>query len=76
MEVAAVAHWHNKFVEHDGRESTYTGIPRIEGVDICGLREAAEDATFVLKTDAELTLPEHGELKRALDRFLAKSCTL
>ncbi|WP_400204563.1 nitrogenase component 1 [Methanomethylophilus alvi] len=43
MEVAAVAHWHNRFVEHNGRESTYTGIPRIEGVDICGLREAAED---------------------------------
>ena len=40
------------------------------------LREASEDAAFVLKTDAELTLPEHGELKRALDRFLAKSCTL
>ena len=40
------------------------------------LREAAEDAAFVLKTDAELTLPEHGELRKALDRFLAKSCTL
>lgn len=40
------------------------------------LREASEDAAFVLKTDAELTLPEHGELKKALDRFLAKSCTL
>ena len=40
------------------------------------LREASEDAAFVLKTDAELTLPEHGELRKALDRFLAKSCTL
>ena len=40
------------------------------------LREAAEDAAFVLKTDAELTLPEHAELRKALDRFLAKSCTL
>ena len=40
------------------------------------LREAAEDAAFVLKTDAGLSLPEHGELRKALDRFLAKSCTL
>ena len=40
------------------------------------LREAAEDAAFVLKTDAELTLPEHAELRKALDHFLAKSCTL
>ena len=40
------------------------------------LREAAEDAAFVLKTDAGLSLPEHAELRHALDRFLAKSCTL
>ncbi len=40
------------------------------------LREAAEDASFVLKTDAALSLPEHAELRKALDRFLAKSCTL
>ena len=40
------------------------------------LREAAEDAAFVLKTDAGLSLPEHAELRKALDRFLAKSCTL
>lgn len=40
------------------------------------LREAAEDAAFVLKMDAGLSLPEHGELRKALDRFLAKSCTL
>lgn len=40
------------------------------------LREAAEDAAFVLKTDAALSLPEHAELRKALDRFLAKSCTL
>ena len=40
------------------------------------LREAAEDAAFVLKTDAGLTLPEHAELRKALDHFLTKSCTL
>ena len=40
------------------------------------LREAAEDASFVLKTDAGLALPEHAELRKALDHFLAKSCTL
>ena len=40
------------------------------------LREAAEDAAFVLKTDAALSLPEHTELRHELDRFLAKSCTL
>lgn len=40
------------------------------------LREAAGDAAFVLKTDAALSLPEHAELRHALDRFLAKSCTL
>ena len=40
------------------------------------LREAAEDAAFVLKTDAGLSLSEHAELRHALDRFLAKSCTL
>ena len=40
------------------------------------LREAAEDAAFVLKTDAALALPEHAELRHELDRFLAKSCTL
>ena len=40
------------------------------------LKEAAEDASFVLKTDAGLTLPEHAELRKALDHFLTKSCTL
>ena len=40
------------------------------------LREAAEDAAFVLKTDAGLTLPEHAELRKALEHFLMKSCTL
>lgn len=40
------------------------------------LREAAEDAAFVLKTDPELSLPEHAALRKELDHFLAKSCTL
>lgn len=40
------------------------------------LREAAEDAAFVLKSDAALSLLEHAELRHELDRFLAKSCTL
>lgn len=40
------------------------------------LREAAEDAAFVRKTDPELSLPEHAALRKELDHFLAKSCTL
>ena len=40
------------------------------------LREAAEDAAYILKMDRTLALPEHEELKKQLDQFLAKSCTL
>lgn len=40
------------------------------------LREASEDAQYLLKTDAGLCQPEHEALRLHLEQYIEKSCTL
>lgn len=53
MEVLAIAHWRNRFVDHDERKSEYPDIPRIEDVELCSLgREAGRlGADIIVSAD-------------------------